>query len=543
MALQESLAVASGPKKQARITRFLTAFAQRERLLSLFGGCRSLTHVTLTDKLLTPGAARELLAAAPGLSHLALERSWTWRASGAAECEGVPRDAVVADSKRLGAEALASGLPLVLHERTASLTSLRINWRCPELPEAATDALAGCIRLQHLEIGPPQSSTGQAAIVGLTDLCSLTLHNALGGREKVAADLGFLSALSAASCLTQLSVRPVSYWMWSPEDLERAPLDVAALSGLCSLVELSLEGAVLDGEGMRCLASLTALTLLEAHTLRATDLISLPELAEVRQPAPLSWPMPPALRHLSLVLAEVAALAALRPPQSLEVVEIDLPDDQKVCEDISSCGFTGFFFHTLPGNHEQHRLPAGSGLAMRGAVTLLTDRLQSGAPLCVCTSASQLVGFVEGEADPVGHTGWLAELRPMGLTSLRLDSLALDAADLVQLVASVPDLEDLTFYNCDLTIGALPVLHRLTHLRRLEFYGPYLWSDPEVQPDLVRGPLLGLCAADSWRPELELVFNVHDTAEQETLEGTMAWVKRQMQLLGSRRRMKALFRA
>ncbi|KXZ50561.1 hypothetical protein GPECTOR_16g736 [Gonium pectorale] len=47
----------------------------REVLLSPFAaaGCHSLTHVTLTDKLLTPGAARELLAAAPGLKHLGLE--------------------------------------------------------------------------------------------------------------------------------------------------------------------------------------------------------------------------------------------------------------------------------------------------------------------------------------------------------------------------------------------------------------------------------------------------------------------------------------
>ncbi|KXZ52360.1 hypothetical protein GPECTOR_10g994 [Gonium pectorale] len=98
------------------------------------------------------------------------------------------------------------------------------------------------------------------------------------------------------------------------------------------------------------------------------------------------------------------------------------------------------------------------------------------------------------------------------------------------------------FHNCDLTICALPVLHRLTRLRRLLIHGSNSWSGHDVQPDLVRDQLLGLCAADSWRPELELVLYVNDDEEGEMLVGAAAWVERQLQLLGSCRKLKVLLR-
>ncbi|KXZ52358.1 hypothetical protein GPECTOR_10g992 [Gonium pectorale] len=492
-----SHAVASGSKKQSRITRFLTVSAQKSHESSLLG-LPALRGVlpALWPRLGTPEqlalrlSCRELRGDADALfeGFQYRERAYANRrqAGGRDHGESEPEEVVAdyelaaaafksllarpgvrptrltldvaidsqmesggADNVRRAAEALASGLPLVLRERTASLTSLRISLNCPELPEAATDAKAGCTRLKHLEIGLPPRSSGQAAIVGLTNLCSLTLHNAFGDWKQDAADLGFLSALSAASGLTRFTRRPVSDWMWS-DDPDAAPLDVAALSGLCSLVELLLEGAVLDGEGMRCLALLTALTRLEAHTLRVAESIPPPEVAEARPsappPAPLSWPMPPALRHLSLELAEVAALAALRPPQSLEVVEFY---ECEGWEDMTGSDFSGLFFSPLP---------------------------------------------------------------------------------------------DLTFFNCDLTVGAQPVLHRLTRLRHLDFFGPNLWSGQEVQLDLVRGQLLGLCAAEPGRPDLELVLDVCTFAEQEVLEGAVAWVERQLQLLGSSRKVQVQFR-
>ncbi|KXZ52359.1 hypothetical protein GPECTOR_10g993 [Gonium pectorale] len=262
MGPRESHAVYSGSKKQARITRFLTGSAQKSRGSAL-PGLPTLRGVlpALWPRLGTPErlalrlSCRELRGDADALfeGFQYRERAYANRrqAGGRDHGESEPEEVVAdyelaaaafksllarpgvrptrltldvaidsqmesggADNVRRAAEALASGLPLVLHERTASLTSLRISLNCPELPEAATDALAGCTHLKHLEMGLPPSATGQAAIVGLTNLCSLALHNAFGDGEKVAADLGFLSALSAASGLTRFILSHVGCGQW-----------------------------------------------------------------------------------------------------------------------------------------------------------------------------------------------------------------------------------------------------------------------------------------------------------------------------------------
>ncbi|KXZ50568.1 hypothetical protein GPECTOR_16g743 [Gonium pectorale] len=417
------------------------AACKRERLLSPFGaaGCRSLTHVTLTDKLLTPGAARELLAAAPGLKRLGLEEADGYSVAAAERLMSTQPAARSHDepdessqpflnwekcsslSDIAAAAALASGLPLVLRGCASSLTSLEIRSRDREATavalDPAADALAECTSLQNFNLSDLSLSPKVAAcLAGLPALHKLSVDNY--------SSLAALSSLSSLSSLSQLEVGYHGYdFDWSFQGLRVAlPSDVAPVLGLRSLVELSLDGAVLGGEELRCLASLTALTRLHADILKVMYVIDAVHAA-MAAPAPLSWPLPPALRHLSMDLAEVAALAALRPPTSLEVVAI-------------RSGFCSPDEYADIDTLEQ--VPAGCGGAMRRAAAFLSGRMQNRALTMIHTSACD---FLRGEAAPIGHTAWISELRPMGLRSLRLERLALEAGDMVQLAAAVPELE------------------------------------------------------------------------------------------------------
>ncbi|KXZ41730.1 hypothetical protein GPECTOR_302g825 [Gonium pectorale] len=504
-----------------------------------------LTHVTLTGKLLTPGAARALLSAAPSLRHLDLRSPSTWHPHN----DPYPgpdsyRAEWLGKSAQQSSEALASGLPLVLRERAASLTTLDLSRSVPALPDSAASALGACTRLQQLGLRLPLGPNVLDTVVALDGLRSLTLGNP--GSDGCEGDLRHLSALSSLSALSQLVFTCGRERVWDVMNLDAAgaiPSDVTPLSGLSSLVDLALHGAALDGEGLRCLASLTALTRLLVHTLKVKYWPppgAAPDSYVGPSPAPLSWPLPPALRHLRLDQAEVPAMAALRPPASLQVVEMSESTDAK-------CNRLGLFFHppAMAAAEEWivddeadedalfYKLPEGCGPAMRGAVALLAGRLKSN-ELCICLPDTS--AYLTGEGDPAGHAAWIRELRPLRLKSLCLGQLALSAGDLVELVVSAPDLEELILVDCHVEAGTLPLLNRLNRLKSLEIDHPGTWHH-ELAPGMLRSQLLGLCAADTGSPEERMTVEVTGYSEGEGLrfEDAAGWVRGQLRVLGCRR--------
>ncbi|KXZ50566.1 hypothetical protein GPECTOR_16g741 [Gonium pectorale] len=255
-------------------------------------------------------------------------------------------------------------------------------------------------------------------------------------------------------------------------------------------------------------------------------------------PAPLYWPLPPALRHLSLDLAEMAALAALQPPASLDVVSIGgggaffLPDERhnaaqnEVLED------------DVEETECCYKVPAGCGTAMRGTAALLSGRMQERA-LTVCLLDSEWYWCLKGDAAPVGHAAWISELRPMGLRSLCLAQLALEAGDMVQLAAAVPDLEELALKICQLPPNALPVLRHLPRLRRLEILGWDAYWPADLSEDALQCQLLGLCAGEAGAPDLSLRFGADGEEFQEYLHFAIGWVQQQLPPLRCHRRVEA----
>ncbi|KXZ50559.1 hypothetical protein GPECTOR_16g734 [Gonium pectorale] len=210
--------------------------------------------------------------------------------------------------------------------------------------------------------------------------------------------------------------------------------------------------------------------------------------AATAAPAPLSWPLPPALRHLSLEFAEVAALAALRPPASLEVLAI-----------------------------------SNGHMELTVNLTALADD----------------GGHLRGEAAPIGHAAWMSELRPMGLRALRLERLALEAGDMVQLAAAVPELEELSFRFCQLPPDALLVLRHLPRLRWLEILDwDEFWPD-EMPEETLRCQLLGLCAGEAGAPDLSLRFGTDEKELRVCLRSAVGWVTQQLPLLRCHRRVEA----
>ncbi|KXZ44697.1 hypothetical protein GPECTOR_63g25 [Gonium pectorale] len=503
-----------------------------------------LTHVTLTDKLLTSGAARALLSAAPSLRHLELGSPADWHPDSGPKL-GSDRDyraEWLAKSHQQSADALASGLPLVLRERAASLTALQLSCCNAALPDSAASALGACTRLQQLGLRLPLGPNVVDSVVALEGLRSLTLANP--GGDGCGGDLRHLSALSSLSALSQLVFTCEIDRSWDEmrldDDAYAIPSDPAPLSGLLSLVDLSLHGAVLDGEGLRCLASLTALTRLHAFLLKAKGSPA-PGAAQHAgggpSPAPLSWSLPPALRHLCLDQAEVPAMAALRPPASLEVVEMSEPTKAKHCR-------LGLFFHPTAVTEAEgwivededttfYKLPGGCGPAMRGAVAFLAGRLQPN-ELCVCIPDT--CAYLTAEGDPAGHAAWIRELRPLRLKSLCLCQLALGAGDLVELVVSAPDLEELVLNDCHVAAGALPLLNRLSRLKCLTISIPRTWHH-ELAPGMLRSQLLALCATDTG-PEGAVTVEITDYSEEDGvwLEEAADWVHDQLRVLGCRRR-------
>ncbi|KXZ50562.1 hypothetical protein GPECTOR_16g737 [Gonium pectorale] len=127
----------------------------------------------------------------------------------------------------------------------------------------------------------------------------------------------------------------------------------------------------------------------------------------------------------------------------------------------------------------------------------------------------------------------------MGLKSLRLERLALEAGDMVQLAAAVPELEELSFRACLIPPDTLLVLRHLPRLRWLEILDwDEFWPD-DMPEETLRCQLLGLCAGEAGAPDLTLRFGSDDKGLEECLKSAVEWVQQQLPLLRCRRRVEA----